>query len=64
MQSYSLTVRSIADLLNVSPSTVRRWADMGLLGSYKLPSGHRRFEPGAVLRFRQQLLKPLSEGER
>ena len=51
-----LTVRSAASLLAVSVDTVRRWADSGLLPSYRLPSGHRRFDRSAVQRFREDLL--------
>jgi excisionase family DNA binding protein len=30
-------------LLGVSPSTVRRWADTGMVRTYLTPGGHRRF---------------------
>jgi len=30
-------------LLGVSPSTVRRWADSGMVRTYLTPGGHRRF---------------------
>ena len=33
-------------LLGVSPSTVRRWADTGLVRSFVTPGGHRRFSRG------------------
>jgi excisionase family DNA binding protein len=58
----ALTVRTVADLLSVSDGTVRRWADSGVLPAYKLPSGHRRFDPVTVLRFRETLRKPASPG--
>ena len=56
MNTNAFTVRTAAELLSVSPDTVRRWADRGILTSYRLPSGHRRFEPAKVLKFRQKLL--------
>ena len=51
-----LTVREAAKLVGVSPDTVRRWADAGRLASYRLPSGHRRFDQSKVERFRDDLL--------
>ncbi len=38
-----LTVKQVADLLGVAPSTVVNYADEGKLKHWKLPSGHRRF---------------------
>jgi excisionase family DNA binding protein len=52
----TFTVRTAAQVLRVSPDTVRRWADKGILAGYRLPSGHRRFEPGSVLKLREQLV--------
>jgi len=37
-----LTLGAAAQLLGVSESTVRRWADAGEVRSYKTPGGHRR----------------------
>jgi excisionase family DNA binding protein len=63
MNTQVLTVRSTAEFLRVSSDTVRRWADKGVLQSYRLPSGHRRFDPNAVERFREELLKPAVKAE-
>ena len=36
-------------LLGVSPSTIRRWADAGLLKAFVTPGGHRRFSRAGLL---------------
>lgn len=41
----------VADLLMVSPVTVRGWAARGLLGAEATPGGHRRFLRAEVERF-------------
>jgi excisionase family DNA binding protein len=38
-----LTVQGVADVLNISTGTVTRWAKVGMIGFYRLPSGDRRF---------------------
>ena len=38
-----LRVQQAADLLAVSATTVRRWADSGRLACRRTPSGQRRF---------------------
>jgi excisionase family DNA binding protein len=39
-----LTVREVAKLLNVHPNTLRRWADKGMIESFRITSrGDRRF---------------------
>lgn len=43
-----LTIGQVADRLGVSPQTVRRWADAGLIPSARLPSGQRRFDPDQI----------------
>ena len=43
-----LTTRDAAELLGVSPSTVKRWAEQGLLPCEHTAGGHRRFRGGAV----------------
>ncbi len=47
-----LTTRQVADFLQVSVCTVRRWSDRGLLKFYRVGSrGDRRFRREDVLRF-------------
>jgi excisionase family DNA binding protein len=43
-----LTLRQAAGLLGVHESTVRRYADRGLIGSARLPSGVRRLHRADV----------------
>ena len=40
-----LTPNEVAELLMVSPVTVRQWAQKGMLKAYTTPGGHRRFLP-------------------
>ena len=47
-----LTVAQVAQLLNVHPHSVRRWADSGLLNCYRIGfRGDRRFQPDDVDEF-------------
>ncbi len=47
-----LTVSHVAQLLNVHPNSVRRWADQGLLRAYRVGQrGDRRFWPEDIARF-------------
>jgi MerR family transcriptional regulator, light-induced transcriptional regulator len=43
-----LTTREVARLLGVGTTSVKRWADSGLLRCVKTPGGHRRFPRGDV----------------
>ena len=50
-----LTPAEAADILGVSPSTVRRYEESGLLVPRRLPgSGHRRYRRGEVEALRDQ----------
>ena len=47
-----LTVTQVAQLLNVHPHSVRRWADSGLLDCYRIGfRGDRRFKSDDVEAF-------------
>jgi excisionase family DNA binding protein len=37
-----------AEMLGVAPTTLRRWADDGLVSSFVTPGGHRRFSRGSI----------------
>jgi excisionase family DNA binding protein len=63
MGSQAVTVREAAETLRVSGDTVRRWADAGLIPAWRLPSGHRRFDPAVVQLFEKRLRSGVSGGE-
>ena len=49
------TIREVAQMLGVSPETVRSWADGGQLESYRTPGGQPRFSRAQIERFLEQL---------
>ena len=49
-----ITTTEAARVLGVGPSTVKRWADDGLLACVRTAGGHRRFVSDEVQRFKQQ----------
>ena len=47
-----LTVSEVASLMNAHPNSVRCWANLGLLSSYRIGvRGDRRFTPDALDEF-------------
>jgi excisionase family DNA binding protein len=51
-----LNVRQTAKLLGISESTVRNWADKGILRATRLPgSGYRRFDRKDVERLQKSV---------
>lgn len=54
-----LTTREIAKLCGVSPTTVIRWIDSGMLTAFRLPSGHRRARYTEVLSFLERFEIPV-----
>lgn len=46
-----LSTEQVARLLNVTVSTIKRWADEGIIACVKTPGGHRKFELTEVTRF-------------
>lgn len=50
-----LTRAEVAEIFQVSPSTVTRWAEAGKLPSVKTLGGHRRYEAKAVMELARQL---------
>jgi len=47
-----LTVREVAEFLNIHVNTVRRWSNLGIINSYRLgPRGDRRFRREDVVAF-------------
>jgi MerR family transcriptional regulator, light-induced transcriptional regulator len=51
-QSYS--TKELAQMLDVSESTVKRWADAGLLKCRKTIGGHRKFHQDEIAEFQSQ----------
>jgi excisionase family DNA binding protein len=52
-----LTRAEVAEIFQVSPSTVTRWAEAGKLRSVKTLGGHRRYEAKVVMELVQQLIQ-------
>jgi len=52
---HLLSRSEVAELFQVSPSTVTRWAEAGMLPTVKTLGGHRRYAARAVLELAQQL---------
>jgi excisionase family DNA binding protein len=50
-----LTPSEVARVLHVSPNTVSRWADTGLLSCLVTLGGHRRFARAAVEEARRRM---------
>ena len=46
-----LSTEQVARLLNVTVSTIKRWADEGLIACVKTPGGHRKIELAEATRF-------------
>ena len=60
-----LTPNEVAEMLMVSPTTIRQWASQGKLNSALTPGGHRRFLRADVERFSRQnnLTLPLRDSD-
>jgi excisionase family DNA binding protein len=52
-----LTRAEVAEMFQVSPSTVRRWAEAGKLPSVKTLGGHHRYDAKAVMALVKHLMK-------
>lgn len=47
-----LTVREVAEFLNIHVNTVRRWSNLGILRGYRIgPRGDRRFRRQDIVAF-------------
>lgn len=56
------STEQVARLLNVTVSTIKRWADEGIIACVKTPGGHRKFELTEVTRFAEKHGMQLSGG--
>ena len=54
MHKTVLSTADVARLFNVTETTVKRWADEGMLRCQKTPGGHRRFPVRLVIEFAEQ----------
>ena len=55
MPEELISVPEVADLLDVTEETVRRWAETGLLRHVRLPSGRFRFERSDIEAIRRPI---------
>lgn len=58
-QNRLLTSHEVATLVQVSPSAVLRWIDLGLLKAFRTPGGHRRISPSALRSFLKEHQMPV-----
>jgi excisionase family DNA binding protein len=56
-----LTAGQVAKILQVSPKTVSRWADKGLIRCVITLGGHRRFEARVIEEIREEMYGPAPE---
>ncbi len=54
MQKTMLSTADVARLFNVTETTVKRWADEGMLRCQKTPGGHRRFAIRCIVEFAEK----------
>lgn len=52
-----LTRSEVAEIFQVSPSTITRWAEAGKLPSVKTLGGHRRYEARAVMELAHDIMQ-------
>jgi excisionase family DNA binding protein len=51
-----MTVRDVAQFLNIHNNTVRRWSDRGMIKAYRINErGDRRFKREEIVRFLAEL---------
>lgn len=51
-QGMVLGRKDVAEIFNVTPETVQRWAQAGLIGFYRTPKGNRCFPECEIERMR------------
>jgi excisionase family DNA binding protein len=55
-----LTSSEVAELLQVNPSSIKKWVDDGLLVAFRTPGGHRRIRATDLVTFLVQHSMPIS----
>jgi excisionase family DNA binding protein len=59
----TLTITEVGELLHVHAQTLRRWANSGLIRTYRVgPRGDRRFSPDDVAAFLQKNAEGMDGG--
>jgi excisionase family DNA binding protein len=61
-QPRYLRTAQVAELLQVSPKTVSRWAQEGMLPYIRTLGGHRRYPDREIRALRETLFEPSSAG--
>jgi excisionase family DNA binding protein len=61
-QSDWVSLGEAAEMLGVHPTTVRHWADSGVLPSQRTPGGHRRFRRRDLMQFATMQQRPSEVG--
>jgi excisionase family DNA binding protein len=61
-QPRYLRTAQVAELLQVSPKTVSRWAQEGMLPYVRTLGGHRRYPDREIRALRETLSEPSSAG--
>jgi excisionase family DNA binding protein len=56
-RALGLTTKQAAEELGISPTTLRHWADRGLIECYRTPGGQRRFNNEQIRRFLDTLAR-------
>lgn len=60
---YLITTRELADAVGVSESSIKRWADQGIVRATRTAGGHRRITLVEAIRFVRSLRLPLVRPE-
>jgi excisionase family DNA binding protein len=63
MKKELLTPSEVAKLFGVSPVTVRKWSQDGLLNAVKTPGGHRRYRKKEIYEYLTKRGFPLPEDD-
>jgi excisionase family DNA binding protein len=61
-ESRYLRTAQVAELLQVSPKTVSRWAQEGMLPYFRTLGGHRRYPEAEIRALLETLSEPSSAG--
>jgi excisionase family DNA binding protein len=60
MKSSPMSTEQVAQLLQVTETTIKRWADEGKISCSRTPGGHRKFMLADVVRFAEEHALPLN----